>query len=309
MDMNDRILVATDGTPGAVGALRTARALAERDGTRVEVLVVYEPAHPYPVGPADPSLAVATPLLPAATASLQREVRDQLAEVGGGAPEWPVLMTEGRIADTIGRAGRERAADMILLGLRRARGVEHWRSRETLLRVIHLAHVPVLAVPADADGLPNVALCAVDFSEFSLQAARTALRILSPGARLHLAHRTWAPAVDAAWATMDWVKTYRTAVEERLAEFASELAREGRVRAQVHVLGEGKPAEEILRLAEEVGADLLAAGSHGSGFVGRLLLGRVSSTLAHRAGCALLIAPPPAFASAAEADTSAQGPR
>jgi nucleotide-binding universal stress UspA family protein len=292
--MSECILVATDGRPGALGALRNARALAEREGVGVEVVVVCEPAHPYPIGPGESPLPVPPELLPAATEPLQRAVAAQLEEVGGGAAAWPVWMVEGGVADMIARTARERNARFVLLGLREARGLERWLSRETLLRVIHLAHVPVLAVPASGADLPRVALVAVDFSEFSLRAARATLHVLAAGARLHLAHGTWAPDAGAGWATMDWAKTYRTAVEDRLEELASELRREGRVEVTVHYLGEGRTAEEVLGLAERVGADLVAAGSHGSGFVGRLLLGRVSSALAHRAHCAVLFAPPAA---------------
>jgi nucleotide-binding universal stress UspA family protein len=51
----------------------------------------------------------------------------------------------------------------------------------------------------------------------------------------------------------------------------------------------GKPVDEILGLAEEVGADLIICGSHGRGAMGRLLIGSVSEAVLHGARCPVLI--------------------
>ena len=48
--MTSTILVASDGTPGALGALRMAASLQERDGARVEVMGVVEPIPAFDVG-------------------------------------------------------------------------------------------------------------------------------------------------------------------------------------------------------------------------------------------------------------------
>jgi nucleotide-binding universal stress UspA family protein len=52
----------------------------------------------------------------------------------------------------------------------------------------------------------------------------------------------------------------------------------------------GAPATEILRVAEEVGADLVIVGSHDRGRVGRLLLGSVSQEVLHSARCPVMVA-------------------
>ena len=49
------------------------------------------------------------------------------------------------------------------------------------------------------------------------------------------------------------------------------------------------PAEVIVRVADEVKADLIVLGSHGSGAVERFLLGSVSDRVTHHAHCAVLI--------------------
>jgi nucleotide-binding universal stress UspA family protein len=52
----------------------------------------------------------------------------------------------------------------------------------------------------------------------------------------------------------------------------------------------GKPADQILALAEDVGADLIFIGSHGKTGVERLVLGSVSERVVREARCPVMIA-------------------
>ena len=52
----------------------------------------------------------------------------------------------------------------------------------------------------------------------------------------------------------------------------------------------GKPAEEILLLASEVGADLIFIGSHGKVGLERLLLGSTCERVVREAGCPVMVA-------------------
>jgi nucleotide-binding universal stress UspA family protein len=55
-------------------------------------------------------------------------------------------------------------------------------------------------------------------------------------------------------------------------------------------LREGAPAEEILRAADDLGADLIVMGSHGRTGLGRLLMGSVAEAVMRRADCPVLLA-------------------
>jgi len=57
----------------------------------------------------------------------------------------------------------------------------------------------------------------------------------------------------------------------------------------------GKPAQEILDLAREVGADLIIVGSKGLTGVERFVLGSVSEHVVREAGCAVMVARPKAY--------------
>jgi nucleotide-binding universal stress UspA family protein len=57
----------------------------------------------------------------------------------------------------------------------------------------------------------------------------------------------------------------------------------------------GKPADEILDLAKEVGADLILVGTHGHTGLPRLLMGSVAERVVREAGCAVLVARPKTY--------------
>jgi len=79
----------------------------------------------------------------------------------------------------------------------------------------------------------------------------------------------------------------RSLIGERLLASACAQVNE---RTQVETqLIEGPPAPAILRVAAEEGCDLIVVGSRGHGQLAGILLGSVSSVVAQRAGCPVLI--------------------
>ena len=55
------------------------------------------------------------------------------------------------------------------------------------------------------------------------------------------------------------------------------------------IVVEGYPAEQICRLAEEGGADLIVVGSRGHSALGRFLVGSVSDRVVHHAPCSVTV--------------------
>jgi nucleotide-binding universal stress UspA family protein len=63
-----------------------------------------------------------------------------------------------------------------------------------------------------------------------------------------------------------------------------------------HLLAEGEPAAEILRVAREYHCDLIVLGTHGRTGLDRLLLGSVAEQVIRRAACPVLTVRSPARA-------------
>ncbi len=74
-----------------------------------------------------------------------------------------------------------------------------------------------------------------------------------------------------------------------------------------HRLAEGEPAEEILRVAQKVGCDLIVMGTHGRTGLGRLLMGSVAEQVVRRAPCPVLTVKAPFPAASPAAAPAAEG--
>ena len=85
-----------------------------------------------------------------------------------------------------------------------------------------------------------------------------------------------------------WMTTRRASADE-LAQAAAGLARRAGA-ADVRCRAEpGEPSDVMLRVADDVGADLIVVGSKGMTSPGRFLLGSVPNNISHHAGCDVLI--------------------
>jgi nucleotide-binding universal stress UspA family protein len=84
---------------------------------------------------------------------------------------------------------------------------------------------------------------------------------------------------ELQWATNSAARV--TALLEHLAHDLGADGLEVETRAE-----EGEPAETLVRLAEEAGAELLVIGNKG---MQRRVLGSVPNTVTHRAGCSVLV--------------------
>jgi nucleotide-binding universal stress UspA family protein len=290
--MEMRIVVATDGSEAASGALHIACALAQRHGAAVEVVSVLEPFPIHAMAYGETVGLAKQELDDAARTARRHHVETQLTAAGGDIATWPVTCELGPPAPSIVRFTREKGATLIVLGLGRHALADRWFGSETALRVMRIAHVPVLAVAAEERALPDQAVAAVDFSEFSRDAAESVLQIIRPGGTLHLVYVLWKPSGETAWVEgRDWPEVQRQRLRGQLDELARRLEGVHGIRVEPRFL-EGDAAGETLRFAGTVGAGLIAAGSHGAGFFGRLLMGSVSTRLVRGATRMVLIAPP-----------------
>jgi len=136
-------------------------------------------------------------------------------------------------------------------------------------------------------------LVATDGSTDAARAARIAADIAGrSGAALHLIH-TWRPVPAGSYPypsmpTANVSRLYQADAQAILAEAAAALTSSNAQIAATH-LHCGPPVGSIASLGDELKADLIVLGSRGLGPLRRLLVGSVSSGLAHEATRPVLI--------------------
>jgi len=86
---------------------------------------------------------------------------------------------------------------------------------------------------------------------------------------------------------LQWMINPREDVDATLRG-AAEAAREGGIEAETYAR-QGDPADAILDVAEEQGADLIVVGNKGMTGARRFLLGSVPNRVSHHAPCSVLI--------------------
>jgi nucleotide-binding universal stress UspA family protein len=273
------ILVATHGGPTADAAVLLAMQLAERRQTTLHAVCVFEPL-PL-VG--NPFGAVYVPNESEeewARTALLDSVSHQLTRLGSGAK---AELRVGPAPTENAAAARSRAAELIVVGLGRASLLERALGHETALQLVQLASTPVLAVPLGMTTLPRRIVAAIDFSPTSVAAARLAASLLDAGDLLCLAN------VIAPWRE-DVRLSPRAAVDGALAAVEREIDVPDGVQVERRLV-EGVAASQLLELAAELEADLIALGSHGYGIWKRLTIGSVASKIIRTAERAVLVLP------------------
>lgn len=86
------------------------------------------------------------------------------------------------------------------------------------------------------------------------------------------------------------VRELQTALEKQLQK-QKEQARATGVSQVAALLLQGQPANEIVRVADEQGFDLIVMGTHGRTGLSHLLLGSVTEKVVRRASCPVLTIP------------------
>jgi len=283
------IVIATDGEDHSLGALSVGRALAGTLGVRAEVVAV-QPLVNFIVP--DASLLIEPGALASLTADLRTRVNTQcaLASAGAGGPDLGNARVEqGQPDRVISRIAEELNAQLVVVGIGRHDIADRIFGSETAVKLAQRSHAAVLAVPERCKNIPRVAVVATDFSEQSFDAASAVVRLLPESAALHLVH----VAPRERLMLDPWLSNseYQRAVRHRFERLRARMKLPPNVTID-ETIQSGDIARQLIRSAAEVDADVIAAGSHGHGFVARVLLGSVSTSLLRGAQCMVLVVPP-----------------
>ncbi len=144
-------------------------------------------------------------------------------------------------------------------------------------------------------GFPTRILAATDGSEDADLALRAAADLSSrTGSELHVVHVWPGPPLPVtrhsagAGLARDDPREHEMKARELLERQVSRAKIARRIIARKH-LREGRPAEEITELAEELGVGLVITGSRGLNAVKRLVVGSVSEGVVSLAPCPVLV--------------------
>jgi nucleotide-binding universal stress UspA family protein len=286
--MHKRILVATHGGPAVDAALRVASSIAARQNDRVNVLAVLEPLPVFDAG-FSPAVVPYDSFDRRRGEELLQRVRDQVKSVAGKEDAWPIELAVGSPSVEITRASRAEDVALVVMGIGRHAPQDRLFGGETALKVSRHSPVPVLAVAAGFDHLPKRALVGTDFSVSSLEAARGALRLLEAPASLTLAHVRPELEIPPV-AYEEWQASYSRGVTESFLTLRAKLAAPKAIAVHNITLA-GDPAIELLTYATRDNVDLIACGSHGHGFIERMLVGSVATKILRSAPCTVLLVP------------------
>lgn len=257
---------------------------------------------------------------PSLMARLEEVAKSELGKLSQNARAKPLRIVEAVRRDVSAGAAILRYlddvdADLVVMGTHGHRGAARLFLGSVAAEVVRSARCPVLTLRREPEGRSleglDRLLVPVDFSDHSVAAIAAAR---------NLAHR-WGAALDLIHVVeIDTLPTFygpgavidvRPRLEQRSAEELQRLIEEkAGPEVEVHyTVAVGRAGAEIVRHAEETGADLIIQPTHGRTGIARMLLGSTAERVLRTAHCPVMTLKPfgkPIFQEAAEAAKKAE---
>ncbi len=288
-----QILVPTDFSENAQHAVDYACELAKKCSAKLHLL--HTPVVPtyllmdlsYSPGP-----EAVTRILNDAQDALDRQAKG----LAGSGIELFTAIREGTIHEVIRDYAKEHDVDLVVVGTHGRTGVSKLMYGSVTERVIKTVHTPIIVIPPEGGRLPSTIVMGYDFSGPSKRAAEIARAIHEVfHGPLHMVHcylDVWGEYTDRGAVVGEAAEKRREALhlglQEMLQTDADKLFSADVQGVRIHLLT-GDPAEGLLRVAEDVDATLICAGTTGKSGIERLLIGSVARRLLHDSKVPLLL--------------------
>lgn len=287
--MYRRIMVPLDGSPFSERALPLAIALAVRHGAELRLVHVMVPL-------ANRVFLEAEGGTPDYLTALSRRIAEE-----SGVKAEAVRLVGRQAVGELSYYSAEEGVDLIVMATHGWGGLQRAWLGSVTDGLVREARVPVVAFrPAeegprlDGKALDDV-LIPLDGSAVSEAVLEEALRLGGVEARYTLVRvvsvgppsAAISGAIELAY-RQELVDAMRVSAEDYLAGIAERLRAEG-YRVEASVLFHPQPARAILDRAHEIGADLIAMGTHGRSGIGRLALGSVADKVLRGAEIPVLV--------------------
>jgi nucleotide-binding universal stress UspA family protein len=278
-----RLLVGYDGSEGGRDALELARVLGEGSGASVLVVTVL------PYGP----LPIPYEILDEEEAERAQPLFEEARQRLGGLEVETRAFGGGSAAGVINDLAEKEEVDTIVVGSRHRGPIGRTLIGSVADGLLHGAPCEVILAPRgyateEPGPFRTIAVAYDDTAEAKAALARAEAIALASRATIVVFTVSAPPAVvPGAAGYTPAIPPEAGAIVTRTVKGVDErLAATGRALA-------GVPGPAIIEACEEVGADLLVSGSRHYGPMLRVLLGSVSTQLAHRAACPVLVVPRP----------------
>lgn len=287
-----RVLVGADLGRASEAARAFASTLSVAGPVELEVALVASPADTHQ------RLALPPPeseqrLSPEAEEALLRDLR-RAAPPSEAAATLRVLAARGSADAHLTSLADQGDFDLVVVGQRRHSLLEQLWYGSVARGVLRSAPVsvacvpPAAAAPRPAFQEPRTVLVATDFTEAGDAATAQAFGVVAEQGTVHLAHVVSHGAATEVEARRNREQAWHALTRLTVAE---EVTRSRRL--ERHVL-EGAPADQLLALADRIGADLIVLGARGHSALARALLGSVAQAVSERAKVPVLLVPVPA---------------
>ena len=208
-----------------------------------------------------------------------------------------MIVRIGRTADTLKQTAMERGAGLIVLGGKHHMAPARWFVGSTGLDLVRTTDVPVL-VTGDRQAPIRRILAAVDTSAAArptIEAAERLAELLGADLRVMCVIEPLPVIPDAP--NFD-LPRYYAMMDDQVAHAVWPLVQSSKAGK---VTRYGTAVETILQETADWDADLVVVGSHGKGWVDRLLVGSVTERLLNRLPTSVLVVPVYAVVAAEDA--------
>jgi nucleotide-binding universal stress UspA family protein len=202
-----------------------------------------------------------------------------------------VVVRPGRAAAVLDRVIDETDAQMLVLGGKHHSTLGRWLGGSTVQHVVRRVNIPLLVTAGELRPRPRV-MVAVDTSYAALPTIERATALAQLlGGPLHALHviEPAVPVPDALFLpdAVDHDEWSRERVERDLWSLLP-------IPDHHKVIRRGEAVETIAQEAAAWRADVIVVGSHGKGWVDRLLIGSITEALLNDLPAAMLVVPVPA---------------
>lgn len=279
-----RILLASDGLAASDAAIVAAQVLAGRSGAPVEMVAVYSPRIPFPASPGRPGFEQCEAPERRAATTLLLSVRKQRRRMALEPRDWPLRLEVGDLGAAIVRVAKEVSADLVVLGVGKPNPVHRRHAGHTPACVARYLQTPLYAVAPSCEA-PTRCVVALPEGRAHAPTIEAAIDILPAGAHL------WIASPDGSFpAAQNGVKS------ESARELVARVCGPGLASRldtleveRVDIVGD--MLSGVLRLADDVAAQLIAIPNHGDPGPVRAFLPNLAEPLLLGARCSVLVVP------------------